>query len=121
MNITDIFIKRPVLASVVSLMILVLGVRSVFDLPIRQYPHTENAVVTITTSFYGADPDVIAGFMTTPLEASIAQADGIDYMTSSSTLSTSIIQVYLRLNYDSNRALSDINTKISAVLNKLPK
>lgn len=121
MNITDIFIKRPVLATVVSLMILVLGIRAAFDLPIRQYPHTENAVVTITTSFYGADPDVIAGFITTPLEASIAQADGIDYMTSSSTLSTSTIQVYLRLNYDSNRALSDINTKISAVLNKLPK
>ena len=121
MNITDIFIKRPVLSTVVSLMILVLGIRSVFDLPIRQYPYTENAVVTITTSYYGADPNIIAGFITTPLEASIAQADGIDYMTSSSTLSTSTIQVYLRLNYDSNRALSEINTKISAVLNQLPK
>src|SRR5579872_4071071 len=99
MNFTDIFVKRPVLATVVSLLILVLGLRSLGLLPIRQYPFTENAVITVTTTYVGADPAIIAGFITTPLENSIAQANGIDYMTSSSTQGTSSIQVYLRLNY----------------------
>lgn len=121
MNITDIFIKRPVLATVVSAMIFVLGLRSVLQLPVRQFPYTENAVVTVTTTYYGADPEVMAGFITTPLENSIAQATGIDYLTSSSILSTSTIQAYLTLNYDSNKALSEINTKVNAVLNQLPK
>lgn len=121
MNITDVFIKRPVLATVVSLMILVLGIRSLLELPVRQFPYTENAVVTVTTTYYGADPDVMAGFITTPLETSIAQANGIDYLTSSSTLGTSSIQANLRLNYDSSKALSDINTKVNAVINQLPK
>lgn len=121
MNITDIFIKRPVLSTVVSLMILVLGLRSLMELPIRQFPYTENAVVTVTTYYYGADPNVMASFITTPLEASIAQANGIDYMTSNSTLSTSTIQVNLRLNYDSNKAVSEINTKVNAVINQLPR
>ncbi|HVV68818.1 MAG TPA: efflux RND transporter permease subunit [Gammaproteobacteria bacterium] len=120
-RITDIFIQRPVLATVVSLLILVLGLRSFGLLPIRQFPYTENAVVTVTTLYYGADPDVMAGFITTPLENSIAQANGIDYMTSSSYQNSSVIQVNLQLNYDSNRALSDINTKVNAVLNQLPK
>ena len=84
MNFTDIFIRRPVLASVVSLLILVLGIRAFYALPVLQYPRTENAVVTITTTYYGADPDMVAGFITTPLEIAIAQAYGIDYMTSSS-------------------------------------
>lgn len=120
MKITDIFIRRPVLATVVSLLILVLGLRSIGLLPIRQFPFTENAVITVTTNFIGADPDVVAGFITTPLENSIAQASGIDYMTSSSSQSTSTITVNLLLNYDSNAALSDINSKINAVLNQLP-
>ena len=77
MKFTDIFIRRPVLATVVSLMILVLGLRAVGALPVLQYPRTENAVVTVTTTYYGADPDVIAGFITTPLELAIAQANGI--------------------------------------------
>ncbi len=117
---TDIFIERPVLATVVSLLIFVLGLRAMFTLPVRQYPYTENAVVSVTTTYIGADPDVIAGFITTPLENSIAQANGIDYLTSSSTQSTSTIQAFLRLNYDSNKALSEINTKVNAVLNQLP-
>src|SRR6201998_1722402 len=83
MRFTDIFIRRPVLASVVSLMILVVGLRSYSSLPVLQFPRTENTVVTVMTTFYGADPDVIAGFITTPLENAIAQANGIDYMTSS--------------------------------------
>lgn len=120
MRFTDIFIERPVLATVVSLMILVLGLRSLGSLPIRQFPYTENAVVTISTIYTGADPDVVAGFITTPLENSIAQANGIDYMTSTSTQSTSTISVYLRLNYDAQKALADIHTKVNAVLNQLP-
>lgn len=121
MRFTDIFIKRPVLATVVSLMILVLGLRSVFSLPILQYPFTQNAVVTVSTTYTGADPALVAGFITTPLEASIAQASGIDYMTSTSTQSSSTIHANLLLNYDPNVALSDINTKVNAVLNQLPK
>jgi multidrug efflux pump len=120
MSFTDIFIRRPVLASVISLLILVLGVRAYYALPVLQYPRTENAVVTITTTYYGADPDVVAGFITTPLEIAIAHAYGIDYMTSTSQSSTSTITVYLRLNYDADKALTEINTKINSVLNQLP-
>ncbi|MGP8123617.1 MAG: efflux RND transporter permease subunit, partial [Xanthobacteraceae bacterium] len=120
MNFTDIFIRRPVLASVVSLMILVLGLRALGALPVLQYPRTQNAVVTVTTTFYGADPDVVAGFITTPLENAIAQANGIDYMSSTSQSGVSTITVYLRLNYEADKALTEINTKISSVLNQLP-
>ena len=119
-NFTDIFIRRPVLATVVSLMILVLGLRAVFSLPVLQYPRTENAIVTVTTTYYGADPDVIAGFITTPLELAIAQANGIDYMTSTSLSGVSTITVNLRLNYPSDQALVEITTKVSSVLNQLP-
>ncbi len=121
MKFTDIFIRRPVLATVVSLMILVLGLRSYFVLPILQYPRTENAIVTVTTIYYGADPDVVAGFITTPLENAIAQANGIDYMSSISQSGVSTIQVYLRLNYDADKALTEINTKINSVLSQLPQ
>ena len=121
MYFTDIFIKRPVLATVVSLFILVLGLRSVGLLSVRQYPYTENAIVTVTTTYTGADPNIVAGFITTPLENSIAQANGIDYMTSSSTENTSTITINLKLDYDAEKALADINTKVNAVLNQLPK
>ncbi len=119
-SITDIFIRRPVLASVVSLLILVLGLRAYSVLPILQYPRTENAVVTVTTIYYGADADVVAGFITTPLENAIAQANGIDYMTSTSQSGVSTITVYLRLNYDADKALTEINTKVNSILNQLP-
>lgn len=117
---TDIFIRRPVLAIVVSLMILVLGLRAMDSMPILQYPRTQNAIVTVTTTYPGADPDVVAGFITTPLENAIAQANGIDYMTSTSTTGTSTITVNLRLNYDTGKALTEINTKVNSVLNQLP-
>src|ERR1700760_4925563 len=120
MKFTDIFIRRPVLATVVSLMILVLGLRAYGVLPILQYPRTENAVVNVTTIYYGADPDVVAGFITTPLENAIAQASGIDYMSSVSQSGVSTITVYLRLNYDADKALTEINTKVNSVLNQLP-
>jgi multidrug efflux pump len=120
MKFTDIFIRRPVLATVVSLLILVLGLRAVGSLPVLQFPRTENAIVTVSTAYYGADPDVVAGFITTPLENAIAQANGIDYMTSTSQSGISTITVNLRLNYDSNKALTEINTKVNSVLNQLP-
>jgi multidrug efflux pump len=120
MNFTDIFIRRPVLATVVSLLILVLGLRALGTLQVLQYPQTQNAIVTINTVYYGADPNVVAGFITTPLENAIAQANGIDYMTSTSTSGVSTILVYLRLNYDADKALTEINTKISSVLSQLP-
>ena len=119
-NFTDIFIKRPVLSIVVSLAILVIGIRALMELPIRQYPVTQNAVVTITTAYYGASPETVAGFITTPLENAVAQADGIDYMTSSSVQGVSSITVNLRLNYDANKALSQIITQVNSVKNQMP-
>ncbi len=120
MNYTDIFIRRPVLATVVSLSIFVLGLRAILSLPVLQYPRTENAVVTVTTAYYGADSDVIAGFITSPLEAAIAQANGIDYMTSTSVNGLSTITANLRLNYDPNKSLTEISTKVASVRNNLP-
>ena len=120
MNFTDLFIRRPVLASVVSLIILVVGLRSYYSLQVLAYPKTENGIVTITTSFPGADPDAIAGFITTPIEAAVAQANGIDYMTSISQSSTSTITVNLRQNYDTSKAAAEINIKVNSVLNQLP-
>ena len=120
MNITDIFIKRPILAIVVSAFILVLGLRSVTLLPVRQYPKLETAVITISTAFTGADPETIAAFITTPLEVAIAQANGIDYMTSSSTQNISYIQANLLLNWNADEALSEVNTLVNSVLNQLP-
>lgn len=120
MHFTDIFIRRPVLAIVVSLLILLLGLRAAFTLPILQYPRTETAVVTVSTSYYGAEANVVAGFITTPLENAIAQANGIDYLTSQSRDGSSTITANLRLNYDSNRAMTEISAKVSSVLNQLP-
>jgi multidrug efflux pump len=121
MTFTDIFIRRPVLATVVSLLILVLGLRALVDLPVRQFPKTENATVTVTTQYYGANAELIAGFITTPIESAVAEAQGIDYLTSSSTTGASTVTAYLRLNYDSNRAQSEISSKVNSVLNQLPE
>src|SRR6516165_8803384 len=120
MNFTDIFIRKPVLAIVVSALILVLGLRALTALQVRQYPKTQNAVVTITTAYYGADAQTIAGFITQPLEQAIAQAQGIDYLSSSSTSGLSTITATLRLNYDANRALTEIQTQVTSVRNQLP-
>jgi multidrug efflux pump len=120
MAFTDIFIRRPVLSTVVSAAILVIGLRSFYALQVRAYPKTENGVVTISTSYPGADPESIAGFITTPIETAVAQANGIDYMTSTSQNSASTITVTLRQNYDTERAASEINIKVNSVLNQLP-
>ena len=120
MKFTDIFVERPVLAAVVSLLILVLGLRAIFQLPITQYPQAENGTVTISTTYYGADAATVAGFITQPLEQAIAQAQGIDYLSSSSTTGSSVITATLRLNYDSNRALTEISSQVNSVRNQLP-
>lgn len=120
MKFTDLFIRRPVLAGVISLLIVVLGLRSLFSLPVNQYPKTQNSVVTISTAYYGADAATVAGFITQPLEGAIAQAQGIDYLSSSSAAGVSTITATLRLNYDANRALTEINTQVNSVKNQLP-
>ncbi|WP_297505251.1 efflux RND transporter permease subunit [Ferrovum sp.] len=120
MRFTDLFLRRPVLATVVNLIILVLGLRALFGLPVNQYPRTQNAVVTIATSYYGADAQTVAGFITQPLEAAIAQAQGIDYLSSNSLMGASVITATLRLNYDASRALTEINTQVNSVRNQLP-
>ncbi|MBM3855281.1 MAG: multidrug efflux protein, partial [Verrucomicrobia bacterium] len=120
MNFTDIFIRRPVLATVVSLLILLVGLQSMLSLNVRQYPVSNSAVVTVTTVYVGASADLIRGFITTPLEREIASADGIDYLESSSVPNASIITVRLRLNYDPNDALTQITSKVNRVRNQLP-
>ena len=120
MNWTDIFIRRPVLSLVVSAVVLVFGLKAVGSLPVNQYPQTQNAIVTITTAYYGADPETIAGFITQPLETAIAQSQGIDYLSSMSVSGLSTITATLKLNYDSNSALTQIQTQISSVKNQLP-
>ena len=120
MKFTDIFIRKPVLAMTVSLLILVLGARALTSLTVRQYPRTENAVVTVSTAYYGADAQTVAGFITQPLEQAIAQAQGIDYLSSTSSTGVSTIQATLRLNYDANKALTQINTQVASVRNQLP-
>ncbi len=117
---TDLFIARPVLAFAVSILILVLGLRAVGSLPVQQYPQTENATITITTTYPGASPDVVAGFVTTPIENAVAQVNGIDYMTSTSQTSTSTITINLVLNHNPDQALTEISAKVNSVLNQLP-
>src|SRR6202051_1355843 len=117
---TDLFIARPVLATAVSIMILVLGLRAVGSLPVQEYPQTENAVITITTTYPGASPDVVAGFITTPIENAVAQVNGIDYMTSSSQTSTSTVTINLVLNHNPDAALTEISAKVNSVLSQFP-
>ena len=120
MKFTDLFINKPVLAIVVSLLILVLGLKAATSLTVRQYPKTENATVTVSTAYYGADAQTMAGFITQPLEQAVSQAQGIDYLSSSSVSGVSTITATLRLNYDANRALTEITTQVNSVKNQLP-
>jgi multidrug efflux pump len=120
MKFTDLFIRRPVIAIVVNLIIVIAGVQAIRSLNVRQYPRSENAAVTITTVYVGANAALVRGFITTPLERAIAAADGIDYIESESKQSVSIIRARLRLNYDANRALSEIGSKVNQVRGDLP-
>ena len=120
MKITDLFVKRPVLAIVVNLVILIAGLQSIRSLSVRQYPRSDIAVVQVSTVYVGANADLVRGFITTPLERVIASADGIDYMESSSAQGLSTITVHLKLNYDTNAALTQIQAKVAQVRNDLP-
>jgi multidrug efflux pump len=121
MKFTDIFIKKPVLSVVLSLIILFLGLRSITELGVRQFPKTEDTLITVQTAYPGASAEVVQGFITTPLERAIASSEGIDYMTSSSSEGISTINVYMKLNYDPNAALSEVLAQVNSVLNQLPK
>ena len=120
MKFTDLFIRRPVLAMVVSLVIVIAGLQSIRSLSVRQYPRSDIAVVQVTTVYVGANADLVRGFITTPIERVIASADGIDYMESSSAQGLSTIIVHLKLNYDTNAALTQIQAKLAQVRNDLP-
>lgn len=120
MKFTDIFIHRPVLASVVSLLILVIGLRSIGSLELRQYPETQNTVVTVTTTYAGASSELIKGFITTPLQQAIAEADGIDYLFARSTQGVSTIEAHMVLNHDPNAAVAEIQAKVASQRNVLP-
>ncbi len=119
-SITDLFIRRPILALVVNLLILIAGVQAVRTLNVRQYPRSENATVTVTTVYVGASADLIRGFITAPLERAIAGADGIEYLESQSALSLSTITAHLKLNQDSRKALAEIASKVDQVRGDLP-
>jgi multidrug efflux pump len=120
MKLTDLFVKRPVLAIVVNVVILIAGLQSVRALSVRQYPRSDIAIVTVTTTYVGANADLVRGFITTPLERVIASADGIDYLESSSAQGVSTITVHLKLNFDTNAALTQIQAKVAQVRNNLP-
>ncbi len=120
MKLTDLFIRRPVLAVVVNLIILIAGLQAIRSLSVRQYPRSDIAVVQVTTAYVGANADLVRGFITTPLERVIASADGIDFIESSSAQGLSTIQVHLKLNYDTNAALTQVQAKVAQVRNDLP-
>ena len=120
MRFTDLFVRRPVLAMVVNLVILIAGLQAIRSLSVRQYPRSDIAVVQVTTTYVGANADLVKGFITTPLERVIASADGIDYLESSSAQGASTITVHLKLNYDINAALTQIQSKVAQVRNDLP-
>lgn len=121
MKFTDLFIKRPVLAMVISLLIFLFGINAIHNMQIRQYPRMDNTVITIVTGYPGADADLIAGFITSPLENAVASAEGIDYMTSSSTQGVSKITLNIKLNFDPQVAFTDVMSKVQQTINQLPK
>jgi multidrug efflux pump len=121
MHLTDLFIRRPVLAAVLSALIFFIGLRSMLELPIRQFPDLESASIGIQTTYPGAAPDLMQGFITTPIEQAVSSTEGIDYITASSSQGRSSITVYLRLNYDANKALTEVMSKVQQVKNQIPR
>ncbi|HRG55901.1 MAG TPA: efflux RND transporter permease subunit, partial [Lacunisphaera sp.] len=120
MNLTDIFIRRPVLATVLNIFLLLAGWQAIQKLVVRQYPFTSNAVITVSVAYPGANADLVRGFVTTPLEREIASADGIDFIDSVSRQGSASISIRLRLNYDPNDALTQITAKVNRVRGELP-
>ncbi|MDW5375516.1 efflux RND transporter permease subunit [Halomonas sp. HP20-15] len=121
MKFTDIFVHRPVLATVISLLILLMGLRAAMDMEVRQYPQLESTVITVTTSYPGASSELVQGFVSTPLQQAIAEADGIDYIDSQSIQGASTIEVHMTLNYDANAALAEIQAKVASQRSVLPE
>ena len=115
MSFTDVFIKKPVLAIVLSLIILILGARSLSELTVREYPKVKDTLITVQTAYPGASANVVQGFITMPLERAIASSEGIDYITSSSTEGVSTIMVFMKLNYDPNAALAEVLSQVNSV------
>ena len=120
MKFTDLFVRRPVLALVVSTLILLLGARALGDLPVRQYPLTESTTLTITTQYPGASPELMQGFVTQPIAQAVATIENVDYLSSSSTLGRSVISVRMKLNADANQALTQAMAQVSQVKYRLP-
>lgn len=120
MAFTDLYIKRPVLACVISLLILLFGLNALKSIPVRQFPRMDSTIITVTTNYPGADANLIAGFITTPLESALASAEGIDYMTSSSVQGVSTITLNIKLNFDPQVAFTDVMSKVQQTLNQLP-
>lgn len=121
MNFTDIFIKRPVLAVVLALFVLLLGLKSTGQIQIREFPKTEQTVISVSTAYPGASSELIQGFITQPLSQAIASADGIDYLTSSTSQGSSTVTAHIKLNYDPTEAMTDITAKVNQVRNQLPR
>jgi multidrug efflux pump len=121
MKFTDIFIRKPVLATVVSLLIFLVGLRSAVELNVRQYPELQNAAITVNTVYIGADADLVEGFVTTPLEREIASAEGIDYISSTSLAGLSSIQANVRLGADPNEVLTQVSAKVNKLRSQLPE
>lgn len=121
MAFTDIFVRRPVLASVVSSLILLIGAQAAFKLPIRQYPELSNTTITVTTAYPGANAELIKGFITVPIEQAVASAEGIDTLVSSSQQNVSTVTVNLRLNANADRAVADVLAKVNQVKSALPR
>ncbi|WLQ11237.1 efflux RND transporter permease subunit [Hahella aquimaris] len=120
MRFTDLFIRRPVLASVVSLIILLLGLNALKTLQVRQYPQLENAVINISTAYPGASSELVSGFITSPIQQAVASAEGIDYLTSSSNQGSSLVEVHLKLGFDSSTAMTEILSKVAEARRQLP-
>jgi multidrug efflux pump len=121
MRFTDVFLHRPILSLVVSLLIFLIGLRALLNLPVRQYPRTESATITVRTTYPGASPNLVQGFITTPIAQSIATADGVEYLTSESTQGRSTVSARLRLNANSDRAMTEIMAKVNEVKFRIPK
>tara|TARA_R110000751_G_scaffold307890_1_gene433833 strand:+ start:33907 stop:36987 length:3081 start_codon:yes stop_codon:yes gene_type:complete len=120
MSFSDIFIRRPVLSTVVGLLILLLGFQGIFNLSVRQYPEVDETVITITTVYPGASPDLIQGFITTPIAAAVATTENIDYVTSQSRPSTSVVTVQMKLGSNPDVALTEVMSKVQQVRGELP-
>ena len=121
MNFTDLFIRRPVLSVVVSTLILLVGIRAVIDLPLRQFPELTNTVITVTTAYPGAPSELMQGFITTPIEQAVAAVDGVEYVTSSSTQSVSTVTAYIKLNHNPGDAMTETMSKVQQVKFQLPR